>query len=162
MTTSIIVAIGADGSIGAGGDLAFHIGADMKHFKATTMGKPVIMGRKTFESLPGGALPGRRNIVVTRNASFTAPDVETVSSLEAALHLVKDVEEAMIIGGAQIYEQALPLADRLYITRIDAQRTDADTFFPPIDEKEWTSQAEEWQTDPKSGLRYRFICLSRK
>lgn len=162
MTASIIVAIGADGSIGAGGDLAFHIGADMKHFKATTMGKPVIMGRKTFESLPGGALPGRRNIVVTRNSSFTAPDVETTASLEAALHLVKDVDEAMIIGGAQVYAQALPLADKLYITQIDAQRSDADTFFPTIDEKEWTSQAEEWQTDTKSGLRYRFICLSRK
>lgn len=162
MTASIIVAIGADGSIGAGGDLAFHIGADMKHFKATTMGKPVIMGRKTFESLPGGALPGRRNIVVTRNASFTAPDIETAPSLEAALNLVRDADEAMIIGGAQIYAQALPLADKLYVTRIDARRQDADTFFPAIDKKEWIADEEEWQTDPKSGLRYRFICLSRK
>ncbi len=90
MTTSIIVATGRNNAIGAGGDLAFHISADLRNFKTLTMGKPVIMGRKTFDSLPNGALPGRRNIVITRNPSFCAPSVETASSLNQALEMTVD------------------------------------------------------------------------
>ncbi|MDE6265618.1 MAG: dihydrofolate reductase [Paramuribaculum sp.] len=159
---SIIVAIGADNAIGAAGNLAFHISADLKHFKEITMGKPVIMGRKTFESLPNGPLPGRKNIVVSRNPEYTYPGVETAESLQDAIELAYDADEAMVIGGAQIYNQALPLANKLYITQIDATRPDADTFFPEIDPAQWNEEAESWQTDPKTGLKYRFICLSRK
>lgn len=162
MITSIIVATGRNNAIGARGDLAFHISADLRNFKALTMGKPVIMGRKTFDSLPNGALPGRRNIVITRNPSFCAPSVETASSLSQALEMTVDAAEAMIIGGAQIYEQALPIADKLYITEIDADRPDADTFFPTIDPDGWNCEAQQWLTDEKSGIRYRFVCLSRK
>ena len=159
---SIIVATGTDNAIGAAGDLAFHISADLKHFKEITMGKPVIMGRKTFESLPNGPLPGRKNIVVTRNPEYTYPGVETAESLQDAIKLADDADEAMIIGGAQIYSQALPLANKLYITQIDATRPDAATFFPDIDPAQWNEEAESWQTDPKTGLKYRFIFLSRK
>lgn len=162
MTISIIVATARNNAIGAAGNLAFHIGADLRRFKALTMGKPIIMGRKTFESLPGGPLPGRRNIIITRNPSYSAPGAETAPSLQAALQMVADTPEAMIIGGAQIYTQALPLAHRIYLTEIDATRPDADTFFPSIDPNHWQSDHESWQTDEKTSLRYRFICLSRK
>ncbi|MCI9606650.1 MAG: dihydrofolate reductase [Muribaculaceae bacterium] len=162
MTISIIVATGKHNAIGAHGNLAFHISADLKHFKAITMGKPIVMGRKTFESLPNGALPGRRNIVITRNPGFSAPGVETASSLDSALRLAGDADEVMIIGGAQIYSLAMPFADKLYITEIDAERPDADTFFPAINPAEWQSTPEQWLTDPKSGLKYRFICHFRK
>ncbi|MDE6460638.1 MAG: dihydrofolate reductase [Paramuribaculum sp.] len=162
MNISIIAALGADNSIGAAGNLAFHISADLKHFKELTMGKPVIMGRKTFESLPNGPLPGRRNIVISRNPEYTYPGVETASSMQDAVELVYDSPEAMIIGGAEIYRQALPLATKLYLTRIDATCPDADTFFPQITEDEWNCDNQEWMTDAKTGLRYCFSCLSRK
>ena len=162
MSIAIIAAVGADNAIGAAGNLAFHISADLKHFKNLTVGKPVIMGRKTFESLPNGPLPRRRNIVITRNSDYNYPGVETASSLKDAVELIYDAPEAMIIGGAEIYRQALPLADKLYITQIDATRSDADTFFPDINPEEWNESTEGWQTDPKSGLKYRFACFSRK
>lgn len=162
MSISIIVAVGADNAIGVHGNLAFHISADLKHFKELTTGKPVIMGRKTFESLPNGPLPNRRNIVISRNPGYSYPGVETAASLKDAIELVYDAEEAMIIGGAEIYSQVLPLTDKLYLTRIDATCPDADTFFPTINPDEWTEDAGEWQIDPKSGLNYQFVCLSRK
>ncbi|MDE7461261.1 MAG: dihydrofolate reductase [Paramuribaculum sp.] len=159
---SIIVATGSDRAIGRNGDLAFHIRADLRNFKRITMGRPVIMGRKTFESLPNGALPGRRNIVITRNAAYSPLGAETAGSLEEALRLTAGVEEAMIIGGGMIYEEAMPLADTLYITEIDATLPDADTFFPEIG-PQWTlAEASEPQTDETSGLSYRFTRLERK
>lgn len=160
---NIIVAVASDGAIGRKGDLVYHVSADLRRFKALTMGYPVIMGRKTFESLPKGALPGRRNIVVTRSPEWTAPDVETASSLEGAIAMCDGAEEAFIIGGAQIYGQALPMADRLCLTRFDRTADDADCFFPSIDPAEWQMvENSEWETDEKSEVGYRFENLERK
>lgn len=160
---SIIVAVAEDGAIGAAGDLAFHLKGDMRHFKEVTMGKPVIMGRKTFESLPKGALPGRRNVVISRNPGYQAAGAETAHSLEEALALTADAEERMIIGGAQIYAQAMPLADRIYLTRIMASRADADTFFPEIDSEIWkVEEKSEIKKESPEGIGYRFIELGRR
>lgn len=139
MTMKLIVAIDRRGGIGRHGDLLYHISADLRRFKALTSGHTVIMGRKTFESLPKGALPNRRNLVVSRNASYKAPGAETFITLESALASAEG--EAFVIGGAQIYRSALPLADELLLTIVDAQADDADTFFPaiPLDDYRVTS-----------------------
>lgn len=155
MTLTIIAAVADGGAIGRRGDLAFHISPDLKRFKALTMGCPVIMGRKTFRSLPKGALPGRRNIVLTRDASFSAPGVEVFGSLKAALQAVADSERAFVIGGGEVYRQAIPLADSLEITRIYAACPDADTFFPALDG--WTADPQPRLADEKSGLEYSFL-----
>lgn len=159
---SIIVAVTRDNAIGRGGDLIFRLRGDMRHFKAVTMGHPVIMGRKTWESLPNGALPGRRNMVISRNKDYRAEGAEVFGSLESALEALSAGDEAMVIGGAQIYGEALALASRLYLTVIDAEAGDADTFFPEIGD-EWveTDRGERF-VDEASGLGYRFVCLSRK
>ncbi len=162
MSINIIVAAGRDGAIGRGGDLAFHISADLRRFKALTTGHPVIMGRRTFESLPGGALPGRRNIVLTRSASWSAPGVETAPTLAAALALTEGGADPYIIGGGTVYAEAMPLATRIELTEIDADTPDADTWLTPIDPAAWhTADTSPWQTDPRTALRYRFITLTR-
>lgn len=147
-TIHIIVAIDRNGAIGRGGDLLFHIPADLRRFKQLTMGSPIIMGRKTFESFPKGPLPGRRNIVVTRNPDYSRPGIETAPSLEAAMALAADAPDVYILGGGEIYRQALPLANRLDITQIDAAVADADTFFPPIDPARWQIAATEAPAEP--------------
>lgn len=160
---NIIVAIDWGGAIGRRGDLIYHISGDLRHFKELTTGHTVVMGRKTFESLPKGALPNRRNIVISRNSDYSAPGIEVASSLEEAFKMAAG-EEIFIIGGAQIYSQALPFADRLYLTNVDvASPADADTYFPPIDTASWqiAEQSPE-ETDPKTGLRYSFVTLTRK
>ena len=163
MTLSIIVAIAADGAIGCGGDQPFYISEDLRHFKSLTTGHPIIMGRKTFQALPKGALPGRRNIVISRDPTFTAPGAEVVPSIEAALALVADVQEAFIIGGATIYALALPLASRLYVTRIDATVPDADTWFPAIDPDRWRlADRSATRLDPKLNIPYRFEEYTRE
>jgi len=163
MTTSnisIIVAVDRNGGIGRDGDMLYHIQADLRRFKELTMGHPVIMGRRTFESLPKGALPGRRNIVITSNRSYTAPDIETAASLDEALRLVSDADEAFIIGGAGVYAEAMPHASRIYLTEIDATK-DADTYFPTTG-PEWRRTDESpAATDPRSGVSYRFVTLTR-
>ena len=160
---TIVAAVAREGAIGARGDLAFHIRGDLRHFKAITLGKPVVMGRKTFESLPGGPLPGRTNIVITRNSAYTAPGVLTATSLDEAIRLAGEVTEIAIIGGGQIYAQALPLATTLQLTEIDAPCPDADTFFPALDSDSWrTEDVSDWQIDPVTQIRYRFVCLCRK
>lgn len=146
--TTIIVAIDRKGAIGSRGDMLFHLRADLRRFKALTMGGTLIMGRKTFESLPKGALPGRRNIVVSRNESFSAPGAERAASLEDALAMVGDAR-IFIIGGAQIYRQALPYADALEITAIDAEGADPDTFFPEFSIGDYTvTRVERADTEP--------------
>lgn len=160
MTLSIIAAIGRDNAIGRGGKLIFHISEDLKRFKALTMGHPVIMGRKTFESLPKGALPGRRNIVITRNKHFSAPNIEVASSLEHALKLVKDAPKAYVIGGASIYAQALPLADEMEITAIDAYTPDADAYFPDFGSKDWFLSVDSMHLD--APIPFSFLSLTRK
>lgn len=158
MSLTVIAAVGRDGAIGRGGDLAYHISADLRRFKALTMGHALIMGRRTFLSLPGGALPGRRNIVLTRDPGFSAPGVETAPLLADAVAMAPD---AYVIGGGQVYAAAMPLADRLEITAIDADTPDADTWFPAIG-PEWTvAEASESATDPRSGLAYRFVTYRR-
>ena len=163
MSISIIAAV-ADGlAIGRGGDLAFHISADLRRFKSLTMGHPIVMGRKTFESLPGGALPGRRNIVVTRSDSWRAPNTETAPSLEEALKLAgADSDEVFVIGGGQIYQQAVPLADTLLITRVFAPDAAADTFFPPYEDAWQIVESQPEQTDPRTGVRYQFQTLKKR
>lgn len=157
------MAVARDGAIGRGGDMPFHISADLRRFKALTMGHPLVMGRKTFESLPGGALPERRNIVITRNAAWTAPGAERAASLDEALALCGADDDVMIIGGGEIYRQAMPLCDRLLLTEIDAEVPDADTYFPDVDASEWTQTgAGEPAVDPRSGATYRFRDLERK
>lgn len=163
MTLTLIAAVGIDGAIGVDGRLAFHIGADLRHFKELTMGHPVIMGRRTFDSLPKGALPGRRNIVITRNSAFSAPDVEVAGSIDEAIAMAAGSPVAFIIGGASIYSSTIDRADCLEITFIDARCPEADTFFPDIDTSAWEMTAETPSaTDPKTGLVYRFATLRRR
>lgn len=131
---NLIVAIDRQGAIGRKGDLLYHISADLKLFKAKTVGNTVIMGRRTFESLPKGALPQRRNIVVSRNKAYKAAGAEVAHSLEGALKMAESGPgEAFVIGGAELYRAALPMADVLHLTLIDAETDGADTFFPDFD-----------------------------
>ncbi len=163
MTISIIVAVARNHAIGRNGDLLFHIREDLRHFKAVTMGRPVIMGRKTFESLPGGPLPGRDNLVITRNRDYSRPGIRVFHSLADALASLTDDAQPFIIGGGQIYAEALPMADRLYLTEIDADVPDADTFFPVLETGEWEIESSSAaQTDPATQNTYRFICMTRR
>lgn len=132
---SLIVAVARNRVIGEGNRLIWHISEDLKHFKAITSGHPVIMGRKTFESL-GRPLPHRTNVVISRQTDYRAEGCTVVHSLIAALLLFPATEEVFIIGGAQIYAQALPLADRFYLTEVDAAYS-GDTYFPEWDRSEW-------------------------
>lgn len=165
MNIIIIAAVTADNAIGRGGDLIFHIREDLRRFKTLTTGHTVIMGRNTWDSLPQGALPGRRNIVVTRNRSLIFPGAESAASLPDALDLARRAGEtdAFIIGGAQIYDAAIGLADRLELTMIDAKAPDADAHFPTVDPAEWQqTHATGPFNDEKTGVSYRFVCFSRK
>ena len=162
MKLALIAAVARNGAIGRDNELLWKESADQKHFAATTRGHAVIMGRKTWESLPPRfrPLPGRRNIVVTRNAGFEAAGAETVDSLAAALQRVNDEPLAFVIGGAQLYAQALPLADELVLTEIDADAA-ADTFFPAWNRDDFVTEAGDWQ-QPAAGPRFRFVTYTRK
>lgn len=138
---SIIVAIARNRVIGCENKLIWHISEDLKHFKAVTTGHPVIMGRKTFESI-GKPLPGRINVIITRNSSYAPEGCRTASSLDEALGMFPAEEEVFIIGGGEIYGQALPTANKLYITEIDAD-FDGDTLFPEWNKKEWKEISRE-------------------
>ena len=141
MIFSLISAIGTHNELGKENKLLWDLPADMKHFRDTTRGHAVIMGRKTFESI-GRPLPNRRNIIVTRNADYKSEGIEIVSSLEEALDLFKDTdEEVFCIGGAEMYKQSIPLANKLYITHVEST-FDADAFFPEIDSS-WKKVSEE-------------------
>lgn len=158
----IIAAITRDGGLGRQGQLLYHISADLKRFKELTMGHPIIMGRNTFESFPKGALPGRRNMVITTNNSYSAPGIETFPTLQAAIAAVGE-NDAFIIGGGRVYKEALPLAGELDLTLIDAPSPeDTDTYFPEIDPTEWhmTYQSDP-EVDPRSGVTYQFVTLRR-
>lgn len=158
---SLVVAVGENNEIGKGGKMPWHLPADLKHFKALTLGKPVIMGRKTFEAI-GKPLPERRNIVVTRNSGFHAPGCETAASLTDALVLVSGTPEVMVIGGGEIYREALLRAQRIYLTRVHA-RFDADTFFPQLDPADWRETARvDHAADERNSYAYSFIILTRR
>ena len=160
MGINLIVAAGTDGAIGKDGKLIWKISADLKRFKEITMGHPVVMGRKTWESLPKKPLPGRRNIVVTRNAGYEAIGAETAASPDEALRLC-DGEEPFIIGGEQIYAAMLPFADRIYLTRVEENYPEADAWFPPLGE-DWSFLEEEETRETPEGVKYRFSVFKRK
>ena len=163
MQISIIVATAQGNAIGRKGDLLFHISADLRRFKEITMSHPIIMGRKTFESFPKGPLPGRENIVITRQSDYHHNGITIVGSLSDALAAANGVDEAFIIGGGEIYREAINHASKIYLTEIDAIVDDADTFFPEINPNIWEeTESSEWFTDERSVARYRFICLSRR
>lgn len=155
---NIIAAVCTNGAIGRGGDLLFHISEDLRRFKSLTMGCPIIMGRKTFESFPKGPLPGRRNIVVSRTAGYSPAGAEVFASPAEALAACAGVEKVFIIGGGEIYRTMLPEADTLMLTQIDAAPADADTFFPPVDGFEEVESGEWLGESP----RYRFVTLRRR
>ena len=158
MKISIIAAVGRNLELGRGNDLIWHFKEDMKFFKETTMGSSVIMGRKTFESLPK-ALPGRKNIVITNNNSYSAEGAVTVHSVDEALESA-DSQEVFVIGGGKIYEQLLPVADKLYLTEIEAECPDADTYFPSFNKEEYTREViASYQAD---GISFSHICYTRK
>ena len=162
-TLSAIVAIAQNGAIGKNGDLLCHLYADLKHFKALTMGHSIVMGRRTFESLPKGALPGRQNIVITRNPDFSAPDVTIAHSVEDALQKAELPGDVMIIGGAQIYRAALPMVHTIHLTRVEASFPEADTFFPEINPEQWVASPEErHDADERNPFPYTFLTLTRK
>ena len=141
MKVSIIVAASTNNVIGNDGGLPWRLPEDLKRFKNITMGKPMIMGRATWESI-GRALPGRQNIVMTRQDAFAAEGCDVVATIEEALEAAGDVDEVMIIGGGILYEQFLQRTDRLYFTRVHT-RIDGDTYFPEINESEWKLTSEE-------------------
>ena len=156
MTLSIIAAMTNRLVIGKDNDMPWNLPADLKHFKETTMNKPVIMGRKTFESI-GKALPKRRNVVITSKKDLKLSGCDVVNSLEEALKLVKDEKEVFIIGGSNIYKQALPLADKLYITYIEAD-IQGDKYFPSFADtqlEEITSVRR--QSDDKNEYNLKFV-----
>ena len=138
---SLIVAVAKNGIIGTSGTMPWHITEDFAHFKAVTLGHSVVMGRKTYESI-GRPLPRRRNIVITRNAELTIEGCEMASSLEGAIAMCASEEEVFVIGGGEIYRQAMPLADKLYITHVGVE-VEGDTRFPDIDPVVWHEVSRE-------------------
>lgn len=163
MTLSIICALTANNAIGNKGGLLYYLPADLKHFKNLTTGHTIVMGRKTFDSLPKGALPNRRNIVITRNTAFAAPGVEVFHSFSDALKACATDEEVYIIGGESVYAAALPLANRLCLTHIDAVPDEADTFFPTFDVAAWNEvEREHHEPDEKNKWTYDFVTYTRK
>lgn len=163
MALSAIVVIADDGAIGKDNGLLCHLPADLKHFKSITMGHTIIMGRRTFESLPKGALPGRENIVVSRNADYRAEGAKVCTSIEQAVAEASMPGECFIIGGAQLYASTIAQVDKLYLTAIHAHFDDADAYFPAINPEEWTEiDREDHQADEKNRFDYSFVTLKRK
>ena len=163
MQKNIIVAIADNNAIGKDNELLWHISEDLRLFRRTTLGWPVIMGRKTFESL-GRALPGRVNVVISRGFT-TGEDVEVVGSLEEAFATAEstNLEKCFVMGGGQIYAQALAVADRLVVTHVHTVIEDADTFFPPIDPLVWAvSSRSELFTDEETGYTFEFVEYIKK
>lgn len=156
---TIIVAIDKQGGIGIKNSLPWHLTEDLAHFKRTTSGHAIIMGRKTFDSI-GRALPNRRNIVVTRNGDWTHDEVEAVASLHSAQEMVKN-ELAFIIGGAQIYQLALPIADRLIVTEIQ-ENFNCDAFFPKINPAEWEETSRKNHYSEKNHFNYSFVTYKKR
>lgn len=166
MLLSIIVAQSQNRVIGRGNKLPWYLPEDLKYFKRITQGKPIVMGRKTYESI-GRPLPGRTNIVISRNPDYTQPGTRVVGSLEAALELaeqqalVDGSEELLVIGGAEIYAQALVLADRLYITQVHAE-IEGDAFFPEIDPQDWeTVLRQDFSAEGSNPYDYSFLVYQR-
>jgi dihydrofolate reductase len=157
---ALIVAMAENGVIGNSNQLPWHLPADLKHFKALTMGKPMLMGRKTFDSI-GKALPGRRNLVMTRGQPIEAPGVETVPSVDAALAATRDADELLVIGGAELFRLCLPDAQRIYLTRVHAPIV-GDIRFPDVDWNEWRClERATHPADEKNAYSMTFFTLER-
>lgn len=165
MILSLVVAASENNAIGKQNKLLWHLPNDLKFLKNITWGMPVVMGRKTFESVDSKPLNGRINIIVTRQKDFEAPGVVVVNSLNDAAFFAKenDYNELMILGGSQIYEDAMPKANRIYITRVHAFFEDADAFFPEIDERKWERvKVQDFEADEKHAYPYSFEVWEKK
>ena len=157
-----IVAVDENWAIGRQGELLCHMPADMKHFKETTMGHSIVMGRKTFESFPRRPLPGRQNIVITRNADWQYEGTTVAHSMDEAIAAAQ-TNPVFIIGGEQIYRQAMPLIDVLHLTVIHARWASADAFFPTLDLNEWQEVSREHHaSDHRNAYEFDFITLKRR
>ena len=159
---AIVVAVAENNVIGKNNQLIWHLPADLRFFKNLTMGHPIIMGRKTYESI-GKPLPGRTTVIITRQHGFEAPGCIVVNSIDEAISEARTIDqEVYIIGGAEIYKQALAKTDNIYLTRVH-HNFDGDTFFPELDEAEWEMESEEkHEPDEKNMYSYSFITLKRK
>ena len=157
---SLIVAAADNGVVGVNNGLPWRLPDDLQRFKSITMGKPVLMGRKTFASI-GRPLPGRHNVVITRDTALKIEGCTMAHSLDAAVQLAADAEEIMIIGGAEIYRQALPRAQRVYLTEVHAAM-DGDARFPPLNDMEWREVfREDHPADDRHAHAYSFVILER-
>ena len=166
MRLSLIVAMAANRVIGLEGGMPWHLKGDLRYFKRTTMGHPVVMGRRTYQAI-GGALPGRANIVVSRDKKFTAADADVVGDLAAALTKAKALAEiggrgeVFVIGGADIFAQALDQADRIYMTEVEGD-SPGDAFFPDFDRRRWRETARDAQNpEAPGGPAYSFVILDK-
>jgi len=159
---ALIAALDRNHAIGRDGDMPWHLPADLKRFKALTLGKPILMGRKTALSI-GRALPGRRNLVLTRQPEAPYADQEVVTSLDAAINACVGADELMVIGGGEIYALTLPRATRLYLTWIDTEAADPDTFFPAFDLAGWTETLRiEHPADAQHKYSFSFVDYAKK
>ncbi len=159
MIISIVVAMSSNRAIGLNNQLPWNLPADLKHFKDVTMGKPIIMGRKTHESI-GRALPGRKNIIVTRDQNYQAKDCVVAHNIEDALQAASDVEEVAIIGGENIFKQTMDKVNRIYLTVIH-EDIDGDTFFPELGEEWHEVERKDCTPDEKNQYHYSFLILER-
>ena len=161
MIVSLIVALDRGHAIGKGNALPWHLSDDLKRFKALTLGKPLLMGRKTAESL-GRALPGRRNLVLTRSGNVPFDGMEAFATLESALESASEVEEICVIGGGEIFAMALPIATRMHLTWVDAAIEGADAFFPRFDPAQWREVSREAHpADARNEYAFEFVDYSR-
>ena len=163
MIISLVVAAAKNNAIGKDGKMPWHLSNDMKHFKNVTWGMPIVMGRKTFESL-GKALPGRKNIVISRQENWKTEGTTVVKNIDEALDsaIITDAKEIMVIGGGEIYKLLFSNAKRIYLTRVDAE-PDADTYFPSIDVREWELISQkDHEADEKNDYNYSFQVWERK
>jgi len=160
MIISFIVAMDRNRVIGRGGTLPWRLSADLKNFKAITMGKPIIMGRKTHESI-GRVLPGRENVVITSDKGYQAPGCTVLHSMECVLAKYSHMDEIMIMGGADLYRQLLDRADRIYLTEVHAE-LEGDTYFPEFDRESWEEiERQDFRADAKNEYDYSFVVLER-
>jgi len=160
-TISIIAAMDANRLIGSENQLPWHLPADLQYFKKVTTGKPVLMGRRTHESI-GKPLPGRLNIIVTKDKNYSAPECIVAHSIEQAIAFAENQPEIMVIGGASFYQQILPLAQRLYLTQIQGDDFSGDAYFPAWKDSEWIEEKrEDHQPDEKNNYAYSFVVLTR-
>lgn len=160
MRVSLIAAVAENGVIGRNNALPWRLPADLRRFRRITMGHPIVMGRRSYEAI-GRPLPGRTNIVVTRRSDYTAPGCTVVHSLDEALARAAGAPETFVIGGAQLYAEALPRAHRLYLTRVHAE-IPGDTLFPPVDWSPWREiEREHHEADPEHAHAYTFITFER-